>query len=57
MKVLFVDQFGKTTGRDTLALADLINQSQEVDMTVYLSDNTEIPSDRNYTVKIEKVYR
>ena len=54
MKVLFVDQFGKTTGRDTLALADLINQSQEVDMTVYLSDNTEIPSDRNYTVKIEK---
>lgn len=53
MKVLFVDQFGKTTGRDTLALAELINQDKEVDMTVYLSDNTEIPSDRNYTVDIK----
>lgn len=54
MKVLFVDQFGKTTGRDTLALAELINQNQDVNMTVYLSDNAEIPKDRNYTVKIEK---
>lgn len=54
MKVLLVDQFGKTTGRDTLALAELINKYKDVDMTVYLSDNTEIPSDRQYTVKIKK---
>lgn len=54
MKVLFVDQFGKTTGRDTLALAELVNVDQNIDMTVYLSDNTEIPTDRKYTVKIKK---
>lgn len=52
MKVLLVDQFGKTTGRDTLALAELINQDPNVEMTVYLSDNTEIPSDKNYSVNI-----
>lgn len=54
MKVLFVDQFGKTTGRDTLALAELINKNPDIDMEVYLSDTTEIPSDRNYTLKITK---
>lgn len=54
MKVLFVDQFGKTTGRDTLALAELINENNNIDMTVFLSDNTEIPKDRNYTVNIVK---
>ena len=53
MKVLLVDQFGKTAGRDTLALAELINQNQEIDMTVYLSDTTEIPSDQHYTVAIK----
>ncbi len=52
MKVLFVDQFGKTTGRDTLALANLVN-CDDVQMTVYLSDTTEIP-DRNYSVRIQK---
>lgn len=54
MKVLLVDQFGKTTGRDTLALAQLINEYNDVDMQVYISDNTELPIDRNYTFKIEK---
>lgn len=54
MKVLFVDQFGKTTGRDTLALAELINKNPDIDMEVYLSDTTEIPSDRNYTLKLQR---
>lgn len=54
MKVLFVDQFGKTTGRDTLALAELINENENIDMTVFLSDDTEIPSDRKYSVKVVK---
>jgi glycosyltransferase involved in cell wall biosynthesis len=54
MKVLFVDQFGKTTGRDTLALAELININKDVEMEVYLSDNTEIPADRSYSIKIAK---
>ena len=51
VKVLLVDQFGKTAGRDTLALAELINQNQEIDMTVYLSDTTEIPSDQHTSLK------
>lgn len=53
MKVLLVDQFGKTTGRDTLALANLIND-EKIKMTVYLSDSTEIPSDKEYAVQIKK---
>lgn len=57
MKVLLVDQFGKTTGRDTLALAELINRNPEVNMEVFLSENTEIPVDRKYTVKIIKGFR
>ena len=40
MKVLLVDQFGRTTGRDTLALAELINKNEDVDLEVFLSDNT-----------------
>lgn len=54
MKVLLVDQFGKTTGRDTLALAELINKKDYIEMQVFLSDNTEIPADRKYSVKIIK---
>jgi len=54
MKVLLVDQFGKTTGRDTLAVAELINKDEDIDMEVYLSDNTEISNSRTYTVKIVK---
>lgn len=54
MKVLLVDQLGKTTGRDTLAVAELINKNEDIDMEVYLSDNTEIPNDRKYAVKIVK---
>lgn len=54
MKVLFVDQFGKTTGRDTLALAELLNQNQDIEMQVYLSDNTEIPTQKRYSVNIQK---
>lgn len=54
MKVLFVDQFGKTTGRDTLALAELINKHSDVDMEVFLSDNTEIPTNKEYSVRIVK---
>ncbi len=52
MKVLFVDQFGKTTGRDTLALANLVS-CDDIKMTVYLSDTTEIPN-KEYYVSIQK---
>ncbi len=51
MKVLFVDQFGKTVGRETLALAELIN-SDEVKVDTYLADTTELPSEKKYTVNI-----
>lgn len=54
MKVLLVDQLGKTTGRDTLALAELINKNSDINMEVYLSDNTEISDKQKYTVKIMK---
>ena len=54
MKVLLVDQFGKTTGRDTLALAELVNKNSDIEMQVYLSDNTEIPDDRKYILKINE---
>ena len=53
MKVLFVDQFGKTTGRDSLALANLI-EKDDIHMTVFLSDSTEIPTDKEYRVQIMK---
>lgn len=53
MKVLFVDQFGKTTGRDTLALANLIDD-EKTQMTVYLSDTTEVPVDKQYRIQIQK---
>lgn len=52
MKILIVDQF-KAVGRDTLALANLINDDN-IQMTVYLSDKTEIPKEREYSVRIEK---
>ena len=54
MKVLFVDQFGKTTGRDTLALANLLNNYDDLTVEVYLSDTTEITANRNYNFKIIK---
>lgn len=56
MKVLIVDQFGKTVGRDTLALADLINCS-DVEMTAFLSDTTELPKGKNYACKIVYGFR
>ena len=52
MRVLVVDQFGKTTGRETLALAELIKKNSDIDMHVFLADTTEIPTDRIYSVKI-----
>lgn len=57
MKILLVDQFGKTTGRDTLALAELINQNDDVEMEVYLSDNTELPKDKVYSVKTVRGFK
>lgn len=54
MKVLLVDQFGKTTGDITLALAELINQDSSIETEVYISDNTQIQDDRHYTIKIIK---
>ncbi len=57
MKILLVDQFGKTTGRDTLALAELINKNENVEVEVFLSDNTEIPKNKQYSVKIIKGFR
>lgn len=57
MKVLLVDQFGKTTGRDTLALAELINQNDDVEIEVYLSDNTELIKDKKYSVKIVRGFK
>ena len=40
--VLFVDQFGKNTGNDTLALAETINKLKEIKVDVYVSDNIEL---------------
>lgn len=57
MKVLLVDQFGKTTGRDTLALAELINQNDDIEIEVYLSDNTELIKDKKYSVKIVRGFK
>lgn len=54
MKVLLVDQFGKTTGRDTLALAERLNVAKDIDMTVYLSEATEIPCNKYYSSNIAK---
>lgn len=54
MKVLFVDQFGKTTGRDTLALAELVNKNSDISVEVFLSETTEIPPEKKYSVKIIK---
>lgn len=54
MKVLLVDQFGRTTGRDTLALAELINKNEDIELEVFLSDNTEIPIDREYNLRVTK---
>lgn len=54
MNFLIVDQLGKTTGRETLALAELINKDTDIKVYVYLSDTTEIPKDKTYTVNIKK---
>lgn len=45
MKVLYVDQFGKTAGRDSITQCKYIQNNEGIDITVYLSDNTEIPED------------
>lgn len=57
MNILLVDQLGKTTGRETLALAELINKDKDINTYVYLSDTTEIPKDKSYTVSIEKDFK
>ena len=54
MNILLVDQLGKTTGRATLSLAELINKDKNTNVYVYLSNVTEIPKDKIYTVTIEK---
>lgn len=54
MKVLMVDQFGKTAGRDSLMLANELNKNKNVDMILYLSSDTEIPHNKVYNVKIKK---
>jgi len=54
MRVLYVDQFGKTAGRDSLAQCEYIHNNEDIDMTVFLSDNTEIRADKKYNVHIVK---
>lgn len=56
MKVLYVDQFGKTAGRDSIAQCKYIQNNWGVDITVYLSDNTEIPVDTK-NLKIVKGFQ
>ena len=51
MRALIVDQFGKKTGSDTLAVAELINTKEGIETSVYLSDDTEVPH-KDYSVKI-----
>lgn len=53
MKVLFVDQLGRTTGRDTLALCSLLNRFTDVDIVAYMSDTTVLDVS-NYDFKIKK---
>lgn len=51
MKALIVDQFGKTTGSDTLALAELINDLDNFEMSVYLSDTSDV-NPINYKTRV-----
>ena len=54
MKVLFVDQFGKTTGQATLALSELIHENSDIEMEAYISALSEIRADYQYSIKINK---
>lgn len=54
MKIIFIDQFGKTTGTGTLALAKLL--AEKHDVTVYLSDDTHIPN-VEYNFNIERGFQ
>ena len=56
MKVLYVDQFGKTAGRDSIAQCRYIQNNEGIDITIYLSDNTEIPAETK-NLKIVKGFR
>lgn len=53
MKVLFVDQFGKRVGRDTLSLAELLEKKENIEMTVYLSADTEIDPNMKWLARIK----
>lgn len=53
MKVLYVDQFGKTAGRDSLAQCECVSKYDDMDVTVYLSDNTEIPDNKKFASNIQ----
>jgi D-inositol-3-phosphate glycosyltransferase len=57
MKVLLVEQFGKTVGRDSLGLSTEINKNEEIEISLYLSDDTEIPPNKVYNFKIEKGFK
>lgn len=57
MRILYVDQFGKTAGRDSLAQCECVSNYDGMDVTVYLSDNTEIPTNREFKSKIKLGFR
>lgn len=53
MKVLYVDQFGKTSGCYTLPQAEYIFTHEGIDITEFISDNVDFPLD-GYSVHVVK---
>lgn len=56
MKVLYVDQFGKTSGCYSLPQAEYIYTCEDIDITEYISDNIDFALD-GYSVRIVKGFR
>lgn len=52
MRVLMVDQFAKTAGKNTVMLANELNEIEDMSVEVYLSDNTDIRMDEVQPLKI-----
>lgn len=57
MKILLIDQFAKATGRDTITLAKEIDQSEQMDVHVYVSDNIDWVENDPYLPKITKGFK
>lgn len=52
MKVLIVDQLAKTVGKDTLALSNLINRQEGIEVTAYVSSDININDRSRYSCGI-----